>query len=120
VPCATRWVAVGSKVPPMGRATTWKIVGYEVEAGPDQLGPDIVGDDARVGADQSDQALRRGQMPHGIKPSRNQLPLLKITKEDPQRGDAARTSTWGEYLASASNMNRIDASPVSTMPLTDD
>jgi hypothetical protein len=58
-------------------------------------------------------------MPHGIKSSRDQLPLLKIAKEYPQRGDAARASAWGEYLASASNMDWIDASPVSTMPLTD-
>jgi len=113
-------ITVGSKVPSMGRATTWKIVGNEVEASPDGLGPHIVGDDPRVGADQSGETLRYGQMPHGIEPSRDQVPLLKIPKEDPQRGGAARASAWGEYLASASNMNGIDASPVPTMPLADD
>ena len=69
----------------MGRATTWKIVGNKVETGPDQLGPDIVGDDARVGADQGEQALRRSQVSCGIEPSRDQLPLLEIAKEDAKR-----------------------------------
>jgi len=78
-------IAVGSKLPSPGRAATREVVGYEVEAGPDQLGPDIVGDDARVGADQGEQALRRSQVSYGIEPSRDQLPLLEIAKEDAKR-----------------------------------
>ena len=97
-----------------------KIIGSQVKAGPDELGPNIVSDGARVGADQCKQALGRDHAPHRIESARDQLPLLEIAKEHAKDGDAASACAGRENLAAALHMNRIDAAPIASMPLTND
>src|SRR5271167_751695 len=53
----------------------------QVEARPQQLGPDIVGDYAWVGADESADAARGGQRASGIEPSGDPAPLLAVAEE---------------------------------------
>lgn len=97
-----------------------KIFRSDVQTGPNELGPDIVRDNAWIRSDEADQTPRRGQVTHGIKSAGDQLPLMKVTKEDTERGDAACPCTGREYLATALHMRRIDAAPVATVPLAND
>jgi hypothetical protein len=64
-----------------------EIIGSEVEASPNQLGPDIISDRTWVGANECEQVLGRNHASHRIESARNQFPLLEITKEYSKNGN---------------------------------
>ena len=97
-----------------------KIIGSQVKAGPDELGPDIVCDGSWVRANKRKQALGRDHAAHRIEPSRDQLPLLEIAKEDAKDGNASGTRAGRKDLAAALHMSRIDTAPIAAMPLAND
>src|ERR1700682_6301228 len=73
----------------------------QVEARPQQFGPDIVGDDAWVGADQSADGARGGQRAGGIEPSGDPAPLLAVAEEVARPGEQAALRARHQRLADA-------------------
>lgn len=53
----------------------------EVEASPQQLGPNVVGDDARIRADESADAAWGGQRAGRVEATRDPAPLLAVPEE---------------------------------------
>src|ERR1019366_56701 len=97
-----------------------EIIASEVEASPNELGPHIISDRAWVGADKREQALGCNHASHRIESARNQFPLLEITKEHAKNGNPPGARVGCEDLPAALHMNRLDAAPIASMPLTDD
>ena len=63
-----------------------QIVGVEVEAGPQEFGPEIVGDHPRIGSLQGPDAARSFQCSCGVEPARDPVPVLQVAEEG--AGDA--------------------------------
>ena len=63
-----------------------QIVGVEVEAGPEEFGPQIVGDHPRIGSLQGPDAARSFQCSCGVEPARDPVPVLDVAEEG--AGDA--------------------------------
>jgi hypothetical protein len=97
-----------------------QIVGSQIKAGPDELGPNVVSDGPRVRPYQCEDALGGDHTTHRIESSRDKLPLLDVTKEHAKDGNAAGPCAGRENLAAALYVNWIYAAPVATMPLTND
>ena len=69
----------------VGVGAAGQVGGLQVEPGPQQLGPYLVGDHPRVGADQGVDAARDGQRPVGVEPAREPVPFLAVAEEHPGR-----------------------------------
>src|ERR1700674_3744029 len=96
------------------------VIDSQVKAGPDELRPDIVCDGSWVLPNKRKQALRCDHAAHRIESSRDQLPFLEAAEEHTKNGDATSACAGRENLAAALHMNRIDAAPIASMPLTND
>ena len=58
-----------------------QIGGVQVQPGPQQLGPHLVGDHAGVGADQGGDAARHGQRAVRVEPAADPFPFLAVAEE---------------------------------------
>jgi hypothetical protein len=58
-----------------------EVRGLYVQPGVQELGPDVVGDDAGVGADQGADAARDGQCPGRVEPALDPFPFLAVPEE---------------------------------------
>ena len=63
-----------------------QIAGVEVETGPEEFGPQIVGDHPRIGSLQGPDAARSFQCSCGVEPARDPVPVLDVAEEG--AGDA--------------------------------
>lgn len=66
----------------------WQVRLGQVQSGPQELGPDLVGDHTRVRAEECTDAARGGRHPVGVETARQPLPLLTVHEEPAQRGDS--------------------------------
>ena len=72
---------------------------FKVQAGPEQLGPDIVLDDFRLRANESAEAARRCERSSRVEAARNPLPFLNVTEEGAHGGKVMCFGFGGERLA---------------------
>ena len=80
----------------LGRSST-----LEVQPGPHQLRPDVVGDHARVGPDQRRDRPGDPDRATRVEPPLDPLPLLQVAEERPDRPDQRRLRSRREHLAVA-------------------
>ena len=78
-----------------------KVLRGEVQAGPEQLGPDVVGDHARVRPEQGLDAARGAERVRGVEPPRDPLPLLAVAEEGPRCPQVAGLCLGRQRLACA-------------------
>ena len=79
-----------------------QVVGFDVQPGPQQLRPHVVGDDdPRVGADQRGDAARHRQRAGGVEAAREPLPFLAVVEEGPAAGQDVSLGAWGDRGADA-------------------
>jgi len=64
-----------------GRVTSWQVVLRQVQACPEELCPNVVGDDAWIWADLRTDAARGGKRSERIEPHLAPLPFLAIAEE---------------------------------------
>src|SRR5208283_5129307 len=84
----------------MPRMTTWdrKIRLCEIETRPKKLGPHIVRNRPRLGADESRDASGSGKATVRIEASRDPLPFLKVPKESAQGAEVMGLAPCGNGL----------------------
>ncbi|WP_331740124.1 hypothetical protein OG613_45415 (plasmid) [Streptomyces sp. NBC_00015] len=75
-----------------------QIVGADVEPGPQQFGPDVIGYHPRVGAEHRRDGSGRRQRAYGVEPSGYPLPFLKVAEESAGRGEVARLAVRRDRL----------------------
>jgi hypothetical protein len=78
-----------------------EIRGLEVEPGPQQLGPDPIGDDAGVGGDQRGDGAGHRQGPGGVEPAGNPFPFLQVTQECAGAHEDVGLGARGDRVAEA-------------------
>jgi hypothetical protein len=66
-----------------------EVGGLQVQPSPHELGPDVVGDHARVGAEQHRDAARDGQRAGRVEAPGNLLPFLQVAEERAEHGEVA-------------------------------
>ena len=66
-----------------------EVAGLQVQPGPHELRPDVVGDHARVGAEQGRDAARDGQCPLRVEAPGDLLPFLQVAEERAEHGEVA-------------------------------
>ena len=67
-----------------------QILRLQIEPGPQQLRPHLIGNDARVGAREGANTAGRGQGTGGIEAARDPLPLLAVMEEGTDGHNIAR------------------------------
>ena len=67
-----------------------EILAGQVQAGPHQLRPHVVGDHARLGSDQRGDRARQPERAAGVEPALDPFPLLDVVEEPARRPDQVR------------------------------
>src|SRR3954447_26089345 len=67
--------------------TDGEVIGPEIEPGPQDLGPGVVGDDPRLGAEHPAHAARGSERGRGIEAPNAPAPFLAVAQERPGRAD---------------------------------
>jgi len=75
--------------------------GTRRQPGPQQLRPDVIGDHARVRAEQGGDAARDGQRPLRVESARQPFPFLAIPEKRAQRADLPGLGRRGQRRAEA-------------------
>ena len=76
-----------------------QVAGGQVEPGPEQLRPDVVGDHPRVRAAQGGDAARDGQGALRVEAAGHPFPFLAVAEEPAQRVDLPGLGSRGQRLA---------------------
>jgi hypothetical protein len=102
------------------RVTSWQVVLCQVQACPEQLGPNVVGDDAWIRADLRTNTARRCERSEWIEPQLAPLPFLAVAEERSKGPQIANFGAWHQRLAETpAEMTRVGPSPI-TNPETID
>ena len=65
----------------VGAGPAGQVGGVEVQAGPEQFGPEVVGDHTGIGSLQGADAARGFQCPRRVEPARDPVPVLESRKK---------------------------------------
>jgi hypothetical protein len=76
-----------------------QVGGLQVQAGPQQLRPKIVGDHPRIGRDEHGDAARERERATRVKAAGEPLPLLAVPEEGPRRHQNVRLGARRDRLA---------------------
>ncbi len=85
----------------VGVGAAGQVASIEVQPGPQELGPYLVGDHPRVGADQRGDAARQRERAAGVEPAREPFPFLAVAEEHPGGHQDMRFGARGDRLPGA-------------------
>src|SRR6266540_5646541 len=89
-----------------------EIAFFEVEASPEQLGPNVIGNDPWFWTDKRAETTRRSERSPRVEAAGNPFPLLNVTEECADRGEVMRFSSGRERLAGSALVFIVNLCPL--------